>query len=104
MFKPGESTYCVDNDSMKSFSLQVSEELFALNVTPRAPDILTPTLSELEFGENNTIYEPTCNDSRDEFLANEKRNLDSSFLYHKYIYLRFSLTKVILIIERSHRY
>ena len=42
---------------MKSLSEEASGELFALNVTPRAPNILIPTLSELEFGENNTIYD-----------------------------------------------
>ena len=61
---------------MKSLSEEASGELFALNVTPRAPNILIPTLSELEFGENNTIYEPTCNGSHDKPLANEKGNLD----------------------------
>ena len=55
------------------------------NMTPRVPDISTPTLSVMELGDNNTTNETACNDSCEESSLIEERELDNSFLLHKYI-------------------
>ena len=69
------------------------------NMIPMIPDISTPTLSVLEFGDNN---ETACSDSCEESSLIEDGDLDNSFLLQKYIYMIFLLIKMIWSITRCH--